>query len=273
MQRGLLGVATIALGVAVTTAPAAAQQRTQSAFAPRTESGKVVTQARAQSSASALQAATGGGGPSFSIMLDANKPTGDLGDFFGLGFGGEVGVMFHPASLSGLGIGGTVGYQRLMGKSTDNPFGGGSFEVEDGNLITGTADVRYAFTLAEGSSFRPFVGGGAGIYRSSGGGFSFSGDGTDLCQINPDLCTDVKRASLKQGVSLQDGDGGNSSTDFGFRLGGGVDFNLSGFATFLQAMYNRIQVEGGSANFITIGFGARFGGGTGATTTSGSSVR
>jgi hypothetical protein len=52
--------------------------------------------------------------------------------------------------------------------------------------------------------------------------------------------------------------GGASSNNFGWDIGGGITMPLSGFDTFLEARYNQVQGNGGSAKFIPITFGVMF---------------
>ena len=52
--------------------------------------------------------------------------------------------------------------------------------------------------------------------------------------------------------------GSAASNDFGFNAGAGVDIPLSGFATFIEARYNRVSESGGSASFVPITFGVMF---------------
>ncbi len=45
---------------------------------------------------------------------------------------------------------------------------------------------------------------------------------------------------------------------FGFNIGGGIMLPLSGFNTFVEARYNQVQGDGGSAKFVPIRFGIMF---------------
>jgi len=49
--------------------------------------------------------------------------------------------------------------------------------------------------------------------------------------------------------------GGGSSTDFGFQVGGGVKMPLSGFNTFIEARYTRVSTDNGSSQFVPVYFG------------------
>lgn len=52
--------------------------------------------------------------------------------------------------------------------------------------------------------------------------------------------------------------GGSSSNDFGWNIGGGISMPLSGFDTFIEARYNQVQTSGTSTKFIPITFGVMF---------------
>ncbi|QJR36676.1 outer membrane beta-barrel protein [Gemmatimonas groenlandica] len=49
-----------------------------------------------------------------------------------------------------------------------------------------------------------------------------------------------------------------SSTDVGIQVGGGLNFQLSGFSTFLELKYVNVFTDGNSAGYIPITFGVRF---------------
>ena len=48
------------------------------------------------------------------------------------------------------------------------------------------------------------------------------------------------------------------STDVGLQVGGGLNFQLSGFSTFLEAKYVNVFTENNSTGYIPITFGVRF---------------
>lgn len=52
------------------------------------------------------------------------------------------------------------------------------------------------------------------------------------------------------------GDGGGSNTDFGWNVGGGFQWPLSGFSAYLEARFH--SVSNRDAHFIPISFGLRF---------------
>lgn len=50
----------------------------------------------------------------------------------------------------------------------------------------------------------------------------------------------------------------SSSNDWGFNAGAGVEYQLTGFSTFLEARYDWINTEGSSSSYIPISFGIKF---------------
>jgi hypothetical protein len=54
------------------------------------------------------------------------------------------------------------------------------------------------------------------------------------------------------------GDASDSETRFGFNVGGGFTFNLSGFETFVEARFHSVFTSGSSSNFIPLSFGFKF---------------
>jgi hypothetical protein len=49
-----------------------------------------------------------------------------------------------------------------------------------------------------------------------------------------------------------------ASNNFGFNAGAGLQIPLSGFATFIEARYNRISENGGSTSFVPVTVGVMF---------------
>ena len=54
------------------------------------------------------------------------------------------------------------------------------------------------------------------------------------------------------------GFGSGSDNHFGWNVGGGIAMPLSGFDTFIEARYNQVQGDNGSAKFVPITFGVMF---------------
>ncbi|HEY9478847.1 MAG TPA: porin family protein [Gemmatimonadaceae bacterium] len=59
-------------------------------------------------------------------------------------------------------------------------------------------------------------------------------------------------------IKVDAGDVSGSDNKFGYDLGAGLDFQLSGMNTFLEANWQSIRGDGGSANQIPIRVGIRF---------------
>jgi len=93
----------------------------------------------------------------------------------------------------------------------------------DGNLAftSLTGNLLYKIPAAAVS---PYLIGGAGWYRAS---------------------------ASSGGVSVAD-------NHFGWNVGGGLSMPLSGFDTFIEARYNQVQGDNGSAKFIPVTFGVMF---------------
>lgn len=58
--------------------------------------------------------------------------------------------------------------------------------------------------------------------------------------------------------SKASGDNSESDSNLGAQLGGGLNFQLSGFSTFLEAKYVNVFADGNNVNWIPITFGVRF---------------
>ena len=149
-------------------------------------------------------------------------------------FGIAAGATFPTGDL---GDAVKMGYNlsgNITGKPMMSPVGirgevmWNSFKEEDGVLSTNESlNVLAGIVNAEigmsGLGAKPYFIGGLGMYR-----LSSSADNTE------------------------------SVTKFGFNVGGGVDFALAGFSTFLEARYHSIQTEGSASNIIPLSFGIRF---------------
>ena len=92
-------------------------------------------------------------------------------------------------------------------------------DVGDVRIISGTGNVVIPFTTTGG--IRPYVIGGVGFYNF-------------------------------------DSEGVEGSTDFGLNAGGGLEFALSGFNTFLEARFHSAFTEEDNTNFLPIVFGIKF---------------
>lgn len=160
----------------------------------------------------------------FGLLGGLSMPMGDFGDVAKMGF--HIGG-FGAARLS------ETSPIKIRAELVYNRFGAEGFEdvgeVDvDGNYsilsITGNA----IYDLPAEGMVRPYVMGGLGLYR-----FTASVD------------ADIPGAG--------DVDSSASETEFGFNIGGGLNFQLSGFATFVEIRYHSAD-----ADYIPISFGIRF---------------
>jgi hypothetical protein len=158
---------------------------------------------------------------SFGVSGGLAMPMGDLGDGYNSGFNVTGHVMFRPATFTNLSFRGDVNFDRFGNKSLDNV---------NFRLLGGTANAVYAFPQATPGVVRPYVLAGVGMQNSKVSG---SVPGTNL-------------------------DATVSSTDLHVQGGAGVNFQLSGFTTFVEAKYVNVFGDGSSLNYIPITFGFRF---------------
>jgi hypothetical protein len=137
------------------------------------------------------------------------------GPTFSLEEGG--GTDFH--AMGTLGFGGAEG--RPLAFRID-----GMYQFGDAaNLIIGTANVVYNFSVSEDTRFQPYLVGGGGVYN-----------------IDPDF--------------------GDGATDFGVNGGAGFQVPIGQGTTrlFGEARFHAIFTEGSSTNILPITVGVMFGG-------------
>jgi len=147
---------------------------------------------------------------------------GSLGATLPIGdFGDIADVGFH--------VGGLVEYAQpnwpflLRGEATYHRNG---ISDIDGNASILSFVPNIVFPLGDpAATARPYIIGGLGLYR-----------------VKIDLDTF----------------GSDSETKIGFNAGAGFKFNLTGFATFVEARFHSAQTSDGSTNFIPLSFGFTF---------------
>ena len=161
-------------------------------------------------------------------MLGATVPIGDFGDGANVGF--HVGglIDYKPNALP-FSLRGEITYNR---HGLNEGFFGDQYPVfgnVDGNVsilnFVGNAVIPFGDPA---STARPYAIGGVGVYR-----MKFSGEFGS--------------------VEISD-----TQTKFGLNVGGGFQFNLSGFETFVEARFHSVFAEGSNANFIPLSFGFKF---------------
>jgi opacity protein-like surface antigen len=139
-------------------------------------------------------------------------------------FGVQGGIIFPDGGDIGLQVAGTLGMRPAalpIGLRFDVGYSRYGVEGVDvtGSVIHGMGSA--VFTIPTESTFRPYVLGGLGIYRSS---------------------FDVDIAGVD-----------DSSTDLGFHAGGGIELPLGGLNSYVEA-----RLHFGDVEFIPIMFGIRF---------------
>jgi len=136
---------------------------------------------------------------------------------------------FGDAFKSGYNVSGLVQFQQpswpvaLRIEAQYQDFGAKGGIDASVKTIGGLANVIYSFPTK--STVRPYVTGGLGFFH------------------------------LK--VDAEDVES-NSENKFGFDAGAGLDFQLSGMNTFIEANWQSIRAEGSAANQIPIRVGIRF---------------
>ena len=154
---------------------------------------------------------------SFGVSGGLSLPTGDFGDAYHSGFNVSGHVYYVPATMPNLSLRGDVTYDRFGGK--DDVFNRDNATFRSLGFI---GNAMYALGMGGEGSVRPYVIAGLGFYN---------GD-TDLGET----------------------DETDSSTDFGFNAGAGINFALSGFQTFAEVRYHRVDETG----WLPVTFGIRF---------------
>lgn len=159
--------------------------------------------------------------------LGATIPLGDFSDGADLGFHLGGLIEYKPQALP-VNLRGEITYNRNKLKTgffdQDPTFGDvdGTFSMINfiGNAVIPFGDAQ--------SSARPYAIGGLGIYR-------------------------MKASAKFAGLDISD-----TQTKFGINVGGGFQFNLSGFDTFVEARFHSVFTPDSNTNFIPISFGFKF---------------
>ena len=154
----------------------------------------------------------------FGVSGGLSVPTGDLGDAVDAGYSVAGHVFLKPASTKNLRFRGDVSYDAFDYKNFNASLRSLGFI---GNAI---------LDLSSSGGVKPYVLGGLGAFN-----------GKTSTQLN----------SSSAVVST-------SNTNVGIQVGGGLNFQLSGFSTFLEAKYVNVFTENDSRGYIPITFGVRF---------------
>jgi opacity protein-like surface antigen len=165
----------------------------------------------------------------FSLGGGATVPVGTFDDNAGTGWHGLAAIGFQPADFP-------VGFQ-IDGAYNRFGFDAEGFDA-DWQLIQGTANVVFAFSTAEESTFHPYLIGGVGGYNVKAVGDDVEGDDSD--------------------------------TNFGVNAGAGFDFDLGSVAAFVEGRFHAVfsgtvdpeSLDDATASFVPITVGIRLGGGS-----------
>jgi hypothetical protein len=166
-------------------------------------------------------------GAEFSLGGGIGFPLSNFNDIAKLGWNGLAGVSFVP---TGSPVGIQIDGQYQQYKLDESVVGAGSLKDR---LLIGTANLVYKFKTAEGSTFRPYLIGGGGVYNLKTTGSS-------------DVGTII--------------DTGNSQTKFGINGGAGFDFKTGSAGLFVEGRFHDVFTKGSNVQFIPITVGVRFGG-------------
>lgn len=164
---------------------------------------------------------------SFGVMGGASVPVGDFRDGADLGFTLGAHLLLTPSSMPALGFRADATYDRWALK-------GVGASIVDGNSSTLGLMGNVILKSSSAMNIKPYFIGGLGLLSSntsgSVAGVNFSGD---------------------------------RDNNLGVQAGGGLEFQLSGFTTFIEAKFVNAFAKGAnndrkSVNWIPVTFGIRF---------------
>ncbi len=164
----------------------------------------------------------------FGVSAGLLVPVGSIGDGASTGWNLN-GFVDWTSRTQPFGLRADLSYGVMSGKTIQ------TIDFSDLKLFSVTADGVWMIHPAPGSESRttPYVLAGVGLYHASQS-FENSGLGED-----------------------------NGSTNFGINFGGGILYKLTGFSAFGEIRYHNVfsGSDGGSAKYVPIMVGLRFGGG------------
>jgi opacity protein-like surface antigen len=160
---------------------------------------------------------------SFGVSGGASLPIGDVGDFYNTGFNVTGHLLLSPASIPKLGFRADVSFDSWKAKEIL----GVDPDVSLRNIGVSASAI---FKSSNPMSIKPYVLGGLGVHNAKASG-SFGGTGSGSTE---------------------------SETNVGVQAGGGLEFQLSGFTTFLEAKFVNSFTESKSTTWIPVTFGIRF---------------
>jgi hypothetical protein len=145
-------------------------------------------------------------------------PTQDLGDLTDPGFTVAGHLWVSPSGMRMVRFRGDLSYDRWGAKNAN---------------VTGQDVDWYSVGVAANALFRPGV--------------------EPEATFRPYLLVGAGLFSLKSTAS-----GSKTESDFGLQGGAGLEFQLSGFSTFLEARYVNTFASGTDRNWVPVTFGVRF---------------
>ncbi|QJR36677.1 outer membrane beta-barrel protein [Gemmatimonas groenlandica] len=156
---------------------------------------------------------------SFGLSGGVSLPSGDLGDAADAGYVIAGHVYYKPTTIQALRFRGDVSFDRWAIKNT---LAGADASTRNVGIV---ANALYDFAGNGTSPVKPYLLAGLGLYNN-------------------------------KTSSAASSDGGGS-TDIGIQVGGGMEYQLSGFATFVEAKYVN-TFSGSGVSWIPLSFGVRF---------------
>lgn len=160
---------------------------------------------------------------SFGVSGGASIPVGDLSDGVDVGYNLGAHVLLSPASLSMLSFRGDVSLDSWKFKNSSKA----SLRALD---VMANAIVKSGSAMA----IKPYAIGGLGLVNSKASATSTTVGGVTVT-------VDSK-----------------SESNFGIQAGGGLEFQLSGFTTFLEAKFVNAFGDNSSSRWVPVTFGIRF---------------
>jgi opacity protein-like surface antigen len=154
----------------------------------------------------------------FNLGGGLSMPTGALDDFYGNGWNVTGSGGWHPTE-SAFGVRFDATYDRLNGESFP---AGSPNELADASVLAGLGEVTLRIPRALG--LNPYIVGGGGVYRFSDYG----------------------------------GAGSESSTEFGWNVGGGLRFGWGFTSLFVESRYMSVGTPGERATYVPIILGITF---------------
>lgn len=168
----------------------------------------------------------------FGLAAGLLVPVGSIGDGASSGWNLQ-GFVDWTSRTQPFGLRADVSYGSMSGK--DFTAGSQTVRFDNLDLFSITGDGVWMIHPAPGSESRttPYILAGVGLYHASQSG-NVAGEDVD-----------------------------NGSTNFGINFGGGFMYRLAGFSAFGEVRYHNVfsGSDGGSAKYVPIVVGLRFGGG------------